>query len=156
MISTPLSHATRSMQPRPALSPGRSTPRVSPATRYIETVDLLLRAGAKPDTADDHGVTPLARACENTSVGVVEKLLEAGGDPNAAQTSGQTPLMIAARTGNVQVVKALLAHGANVNAVTTETTNSALMWAVAGRHPDVVRVLIEAQANVHVPTDKGF
>jgi ankyrin repeat protein len=64
--------------------------------------------------------------------------------------------MIAARTGNLHVVQALLAHGANVNAATTETRNSALMWAVAGRHPDIARVLIQARADVHISTDKGF
>ena len=66
----------------------------------LETVDLLLRAGAKVNAADDHGVTPLARACENASAAMVDKLLDAGANPNVAQTSGLTPLMIAARTGN--------------------------------------------------------
>ena len=64
--------------------------------------------------------------------------------------------MIAARTGNLHVVQALLDHGANVNAATTETRNSALMWAVAGRHSDIARVLIRARADVHISTDKGF
>ena len=32
-----------------------------------EAVELLLRAGANVNAADDHGVTPLARACENAS-----------------------------------------------------------------------------------------
>ena len=30
-----------------------------------DIVALLLKAGAKPDAANDYGVTPLARACEN-------------------------------------------------------------------------------------------
>lgn len=30
----------------------------------LDLVDRLLRAGAKVDAADDHGVTPLMRACE--------------------------------------------------------------------------------------------
>jgi ankyrin repeat protein len=67
-----------------------------------------------------------------------------------------TPLMIAARTGNVAVVKGLLAHGADVNAATTETKATALMWAVAEPHPDIVRALIEGQANVQASTAKGF
>ena len=121
----------------------------------LDTVDVLLRAGAKVNAADDHGVTPLARACENAGVAMVEKLLAAGANANAAQTSGLTPLMIAARTGNVEVVKALLAHGANVNAATTETEVTALMWAVAEPHPDIVRTLIESHANVHASSRKG-
>jgi len=31
-----------------------------------------------------------------------------------------------------------------------------LMWAVGARHPDIVKVLIEAGANVHVSSAKGF
>src|SRR5713101_5142439 len=40
----------------------------------LEMVDLLLRAGANVNAADDHGVTPLAQACENTSAALAEKL----------------------------------------------------------------------------------
>jgi len=69
-------------------------------------VDLLLRAGADVQAADDHGVTPLARAAENASTAMVEKLLAAGASANAVQSSGLTLLMTAARTGNVQVVNA--------------------------------------------------
>lgn len=122
----------------------------------LETVDLLLRAGAKVNAADDHGVTALARAAENASEKMVEKLLAAKANANAAQVSGLTPLMIAARTGNVNVAKLLLAHGANVNATTKETNVTALMWAIAEPHPDVVRVLIEGGADVHVSSAKGY
>jgi len=121
-----------------------------------EIVELLVRAGAKVNVADDYGVTPLARACENASAAVVDTLLEASADPNAAQTSGLSPLMIAARTGNGRVVRALLARGANVNAHTLTTDATAVMWAVAAPHPDVVRLLTEAGADVHVSSRKGF
>jgi ankyrin repeat protein len=45
-------------------------------------------------------------------------------------------------------VKALLVHGANVNAVEAQHSQNALMWAVAQRRPEVVKVLLEAGANV--------
>ena len=119
-------------------------------------VDLLIRAGAKVNTADDHGVTPLARACENASHAMVARLLAAGADPNVAQTNGLTPLMMAARTGNVAVLKALLAGGAQVNATTTTTHETALMWAIAERHSDVVRALMDKGANVHPTPEQAF
>ena len=122
----------------------------------LDTVDLLLRAGADVQAADDHGVTPLARAAENASTAMVEKLLAAGASANAVQTSGLTRLMTAARTGNVQVVNALLAHGADVNAATTTTKSTALMWAVAEPHPDIVRALLDAGADPHPSTVNGF
>ncbi len=108
----------------------------------LDTADLLLDAGANVNSADDHGVTPLERAAENASTAMVEKLLAAGANVNAAQTSRLRPLMTAARTGNIQVVEALVAHGADINAATTETKSTALMWAVAAPHPDVVRALL--------------
>ena len=114
-----------------------------------ETVELLLRAGADVNAADDHGVTPLARACENAGAAVAGRLLDAGADPNAAQTNGLTPLMTAARTGSLAVVEALLARGADVDAATAATHETALMWAVAERHRDVVRALVAHGAGVH-------
>jgi ankyrin repeat protein len=57
--------------------------------------------------------------------------------------------MTAARTGSVEAVKALLVHGANVNAKDTAHGQTALMWAVAHKHADIVRTLIEAGADVH-------
>jgi uncharacterized protein len=122
----------------------------------LETVDLLLKAGAKVDAADDYGVTPLSRAAENASIAMVERLLKAGANPNLAENSGMTPLMTATHTGNVAVVKALIARGANVNAATIETKNTALMWAVADKFPEIVKMLIDGHADVHASTSKGF
>ena len=122
----------------------------------VETADALVRAGAQVNAADDHGVTPLARACENASEALVTRLLAAGADPNAAQHNGLTPLMTAARTGNVAVARALLSHGASVNAATTRTHETALMWAIAERHLDIVRALIDSGASVHPTEQQAF
>jgi ankyrin repeat protein len=43
-----------------------------------------------------------------------------------------------------------------VNAQTASTGATALMWAVASVHPEVVRVLVEGGADVHVSSHKGF
>lgn len=122
----------------------------------LDTVDLLLRAGANVNAAEDQGVTPLVLACENGSAAMVAKLLAAGANPNAAQASGVSPLMTAARTGNVSIVKTLLAHGADVNPAIPATGQTALMWATAERHLDVMRELIKAGADVRVPSKIGF
>jgi uncharacterized protein len=121
-----------------------------------EMVDALLHAGANVNAADDHGVTPLAQAAENASLSMAERLLKAGANPNSTEISGLTPLMTATHTGNAALVKTLLGHSANVNAATTETKNTALMWAVADRNQQMAKMLIEAHADVHASTVKGF
>ena len=111
-------------------------------------VDLLLDAGARPGAANAYGVTALSLACINRSAPVVERLLAAGADPNAATSMGETVLMTCARTGAAAAVRALLDAGAdNVNARESSRGQTALMWAAAQGHPEVVRVLVE-----HAPT----
>ena len=114
----------------------------------LDTADLLLDAGARPDAANDLGVTPLYLACENGNAALVQRLLAAGANPNAALRGGETALMTAARTGSVGAVTALLAHGADANAREARAGQTALMWAVSQRHPAVVRALIAAGADV--------
>ncbi len=122
----------------------------------LETAGLLIRAGAKVNAANEYGVTPLSLACTNRSAAMVERLLQAGADPNAALWTGETPVMVCARTGNVETVKLLLSHGADLNAKETQQEQTALMRAVAEKHPDVVRALIDRGADVRARSKDGF
>ncbi len=118
----------------------------------VEVFSLLVGAGARPDIANDLAITPLALAAENGHAPVVERLLELGANPNAESPTGVTPLMRASRIGSVAVVRALLGRNANVNAAERERQQTALMWAVSQRHPDVVRLLLDRGANVRART----
>ena len=114
----------------------------------LTIADLLIRAGARANAANDLGATPLHLACTNRSAPMVARLLAAHGDANARLLNGETVLMTCARAGDAQAVKALLLAGADVNAAEREHHQTALMWAVAERHPDVVQLLIDAHADV--------
>jgi uncharacterized protein len=114
----------------------------------LAIADLLIRAGARARVANDLGVTPLHLACTNRSAPMVERLLAAGANARAALVNGETVLMTCARAGNALAVKTLLAHGADVNAKENEHHQTALMWAVAQHHPDVVTLLIDAGADI--------
>ena len=114
----------------------------------LETADLLIRAGANVNAANEYGVTPLALAATNRNAPLVEKLLQAGANPNAASWTGERPLLTAANAGSIEVVNGLLAHGADVNAQEPRRGQTALMWAIAARHPAVARLLIERGADV--------
>ena len=114
----------------------------------LAMADLLIRSGARANVANDTGMTPLHLACTNRSAAMVERLLAGGADANAMLLNGETVLMTCARAGGEKAVKALLAHGAGVNAKEHEHDQTALMWAAAQRHPEVVQLLIEARADV--------
>ena len=112
------------------------------------TVDLLLRAGAKADVADDTGVTPLYLACLNRQGALVERLLQSRANPSAALVSGETVLMTCARTGEAAGVRALLARGADVNTKEPGHDQTALMWAAAQGHAEAVDALLSKGADV--------
>jgi ankyrin repeat protein len=122
----------------------------------LDTTQLLIRAGANVNKANDFGVTPLALAATNGNAAMVEYLLKSGANPNAALPTGETALMTAARTGSTGAVKALLAYGADAKAKENQQGQTALMWAVAQKHLDVTRALIEHRADVHARTKGGF
>lgn len=122
----------------------------------LDLIDRLVKAGAHVDGADDQGVTALGLACENGSTPVAARLLTAGANPNLAQQNGVTPLMSAARTGNVGLVRALLARHADVSAAIPTSRQTALIWATAERHHEVMRELIAAGADVHARSSIGF
>jgi ankyrin repeat protein len=115
-----------------------------------DTAGLLLGAGANVNAANDLGVTPLYLACANGSAAMVQTLLAAGANPNAAAATGVSPLMQAARSGSADAVQALLARGANMDATENSAGQTALMWAAAQRHPEVVRVLVMHGVDVRV------
>ena len=114
----------------------------------LALADLLIRAGARVDAANDLGSTPLHLACTNRSAAMVDRLLEAKANANAKLLNGETVLMTCARTGDAKAVKALLVHGADPKAKEPEHDQTALMWAAAEVHPDVVALLIEFGADV--------
>lgn len=122
----------------------------------LQTAELLVRAGADANAANDFRMTPLAQACTNGSRAMVDLLLNASANPNTPIATGETPLMTCARTGSAEAVRMLLVRGANVNATEAVQNQTALMWAAAEQHADVVQVLIEANADLKAHTKSGF
>jgi len=123
----------------------------------LEIVDQLLRAGADVDPVNDHGVTPLALACENGHAAIAGRLLDAGANPNAVlPVQGETVLMTAALAGSVEIVTMLLDRGAAVDARTRQSGQTALMWAVSENHHQIVGRLVERGADVHARSASGF
>jgi ankyrin repeat protein len=122
----------------------------------VETAGLLVGAGADANAANDFGMTPLSRACTNGSARLVDLLLKAGANPNKPIATGETPIMTCAGSGSADAVRMLIARGADVNAKEPSQNQNALMWAAAERHSHVVRLLVEAGADLYAHTKKGF
>jgi uncharacterized protein len=130
----------------------------------VDTVDLLIRAGANVSASNREGVVPMLLAALNGNATIVDRLIKAGANVNAALDQfGDTALMMASRAGKADAVKVLLDRGAQIDAKETWGDTTALMWAVAEGNHDVVKLLIDRGANVNarskfVPsaTGRGF
>jgi len=122
----------------------------------VKTARLLLRAGADPNAANDFHMTPLSQACVSADAGLVELLLKAGANPNTPIATGETPLMTCSKSGNADAIRSLIAHDAAINAKEPVQNQTALMWAAAERHPNVVKLLIDAKADLQSRTKRGF
>ena len=95
------------------------TPLISAADN-LEGAILLLEAGAKPNTADESGNTPLHSASLRGNKEMVELLMDRGANPNVIDMNGKTPLHLAARNGHSDVVQLLVNKGANLNKTDNE------------------------------------
>jgi uncharacterized protein len=113
-----------------------------------ELVRALLKAGAKANVTNNYGSTPLTEAVKLGDVDLVSMLLKAHADPNSPNQDGQTALMLASSIGSLPIAEMLIKRGANVNAVETFRGQTALMWAAAEDHPDIVDLLLAHHADV--------
>lgn len=100
-----------------------------------EAVRLLLDHGADPDPRTEE--TPLLRAATTKFPEAVRMLLAAGADPTRPGRDGRPPVQEAAGRGDLQSTLLLLEAG-----VDPETLDGAFDLAAAGRHAEVVALLL--------------
>lgn len=77
------------------------------ANNFVETVQILLSAGAKTDAKDGQGCTALHLAAAHGHLKIVRLLLEVGDNPSARDDEGCTPLYLA-RTYSYRTVMRFL------------------------------------------------
>jgi ankyrin repeat protein len=118
--------------------------------------EALLDAGANANTADEYGETPVTLAAANGDAELIGRLTAAGADARAARWNGETAVMIAAGAGSLESVRELVRRGADVNAFEPRGHQTALMWAAAEGHGDVVGGLIDLGAKVDAASKTGF
>ncbi|KAH6884574.1 ankyrin repeat-containing domain protein [Thelonectria olida] len=122
--------------------------------------------------SNDTASSCLQLAVSTGKVAIVKALLEAGAvasDDDSTKLAGvrvlvdQPPLIMSANQGNMAITKALLDSGADVNVAGRKPYNygsfqaehaSPLNAAIANKHPDVVKLLLEHGADVNQTVDE--
>jgi len=144
--------------PKPPVAPPKKdiNQELLAATEYgdLDKVQDLLNQGAKINTTDKNGLTPLFIATQKGNIDLVKLLLDKNADINLTNNFGMTALFPAAQAGRTAIVKLLIEKGIQVNA-RTGTGWTALMAAVSNGRKNSTRVLIENGAEVNASTNTG-
>jgi ankyrin repeat protein len=125
----------------------------------LEIVDLLIAAGADVNMKDDSLQSAYLIATSDGYVELLKKTLAAGADVLCTDSYNGTGLIRAADRGHVEVVRELLKTKIRVNHVNrigwTALHEAIILGDGGARHTEVVRMLVEAGADVNLPDKEG-
>ncbi len=133
-----------------------------------DIMQALLACGADTEARSSHDWTPLMHACFIGTKQGVDLLLDAGASVESGSQRDESPILLAAATGNTDIVRTLLDAGCLpestwARAVTSPGESGVdggglerayhlgwtpLMVACQGGHEEIVRLLLQAGANV--------
>jgi len=122
----------------------------------LPSVTEFLKAGANPDSRDEHGRTVLMRAAAAGRLAVVQALLQAGADAKAVVNQRDSSrfrcsaILYAVEGKNAAIVELLLAAGCGPDSETSDGVSVIDLAAEAGEEK-MVRALV--QAGAELPTD---
>lgn len=123
----------------------------------VEMVKLLVKAGAWVNYLNSHVVNAVWLAADQGRLDIVKELVKNKAYINNRNIENVTPLMAAAMHGHYSVVQYLLEAKASINMVHKDNDgDSALMFAVAQRHTNVARLLIDSGADINIRNKFGI
>ena len=148
-----LSKLIRDPGPKARDSRGTSPLMYAAALGSLESMRLLLDAGADPTAANDFAATPLMWCAGDSAK--VRLLLSKGAKVDVRSKLGRTPLLIAAAyDGATEAARLLIEKGADVNA-RDNSGMSVLEQAASSNHIELVRLLLAKGANVNTVDEGG-
>lgn len=124
---------------------------------HTKTVQYLLDRGAKIETKDNAGNTPLILAAHNDYPEIsetIQTLITYGAIIEAKNNNGETALIAATKHGRTAAINCLLDNGANSEA-RNNTGRTALMIASYNNDANTVQSLLDKGANIEARDNTG-
>jgi uncharacterized protein len=126
-----------------------STPLLWAVNRQdYEVAKALLAKKANPNAVNEFGAMPLTEAARLNDDMLVKMLLDAGAKVDSANPDDETALMLAIMNGNLQMTETLVKAGANVNKIEKFHNQTPLIYAAAGGHIAIMKLLLSKDADV--------
>eukprot|EP00935_MAST-01C_sp_MAST-1C-sp1_P002609 g2609.t1 len=124
--------------------------------QQTEVAGILLEKGAATNSRDTEGQTPLMIAAGGSSSDLVDLLIKHGAKPMMPDAAGYTALHSAAASGRLDTTQKFL-QTCDAKAVNTADLDglTPLHVASAGGYEDVVRLLLDSGADVHLRCKMG-
>ena len=113
-----------------------------------DVAQALLAKKANPNAVNEFGAMPLTEAARLNDDRLVKMLLDAGAKVDSANPDDETALMLAIKNGNQQMAETLVKAGANVNRIEKFHHQTPLIYAAAGSHSAIVKLLLSKDADV--------
>lgn len=118
---------------------------------HVDIARLFLLRGADPNRLDKDGFSPMCLAASNGDLSTMDLLLRKGANPGKLGEHGLAPIEIASRGGHGTAVQWLLMRGVDVNSKDVFP----LTEAVYANHPQIVRILLDAEVQIDAQNRLG-
>ncbi|GMI29935.1 hypothetical protein TeGR_g6254 [Tetraparma gracilis] len=124
---------------------------IAVARGFCEITKALVKAGARLDSINTYGSSPLSTAAADGYVDIVDYLVGAGADVDATDDEGRSALYCAVHGYSLPAVKSLLQGGADPNVVVVAKTSlTPLSMAARIGNLEMCEALLDAGADVDI------
>jgi ankyrin repeat protein len=137
----------------------RNTPlHVAASEGDLEVAHMLLELKADVNALNNEGSTPLHLVFDTRwkNPDIMRLLLDHGADANVHDKSGNTLLHFAASEGDLKLTRVLLERIPEVVNSQNDEGSTAFLLALKRQNPDIARLLLDHNPDVHVRDELGY